>query len=278
MYIPRPAKLLFTVDDGWNRYLEKHGDSVSQWTPLAVERMRACGTCAMGVRRYCCASPDCTHSRFFCQSCKSKACSAGGMKSTEQWIAEQQHVLPDCKGQHITFTMPHLLWSFFSNNWPLLNNLFRCATRALLRHARKLGIEVGIFCALHTYGRQLNQPPHIHVSVTRGSLDVMHGVWRRLFFKKKAVEEIWQSAVIRLLSKVYEALEMMLRKKPEKPGFAVLIKGFLGTDPYQCILCKGRLRFAGAQAGTQAMKLLSERLRGMEKKRCLRMPELDQYA
>nr|WP_245675267.1 transposase zinc-binding domain-containing protein [Candidatus Erwinia dacicola] len=57
MYIPRPAKLLFTVDDGWNRYLEKHGDSVSQWTQLAVERMLACGTCAMGVRRYCCASP-----------------------------------------------------------------------------------------------------------------------------------------------------------------------------------------------------------------------------
>ena len=40
MYIPHPAKLLFTVDDGWNRYLEKHGDSVSQWTPLPVERMR----------------------------------------------------------------------------------------------------------------------------------------------------------------------------------------------------------------------------------------------
>nr|WP_284700557.1 hypothetical protein [Serratia symbiotica] len=26
----RPAKLLFTVDDSWNRFLEKHGDSVSQ--------------------------------------------------------------------------------------------------------------------------------------------------------------------------------------------------------------------------------------------------------
>nr|WP_245166604.1 hypothetical protein [Candidatus Erwinia dacicola] len=49
MYITRPAKLLFTVDDGWNRYLEKHGDSVSQWTRLAVERMLACGTCAMGI-------------------------------------------------------------------------------------------------------------------------------------------------------------------------------------------------------------------------------------
>ncbi|MFB9085094.1 hypothetical protein LU604_07365 [Erwinia tracheiphila] len=51
MHIPRPAKLLFTVDDGWNRYLEKHGDSISQWTRLSVERMLACGTCAMGVRR-----------------------------------------------------------------------------------------------------------------------------------------------------------------------------------------------------------------------------------
>ncbi|NJD86094.1 hypothetical protein EWM60_16150 [Candidatus Erwinia dacicola] len=68
---------------------------------------------------------------------------------------------------------------------------------------RALGIEVGIFCALHTYGRQLNQHPPIHVSVTRGGLDVMHGVWHRLFFKKKAVEEIWQSAVIRLLRDSY---------------------------------------------------------------------------
>ncbi|NJD85713.1 hypothetical protein EWM60_12035 [Candidatus Erwinia dacicola] len=34
-----------------------------------------------------------------------------------------------------------------------------------------------------------------------------------------------------LLPKVYEALEMKPRKKPKKPGFAVLMKGFLGTDP-----------------------------------------------
>lgn len=79
--------------------------------------------------------------------------------------------------------MPHLLWPFFNNNWPLLNDLFRCATRAMLKYARKLGIEVGIFCAQHTYGRQLNQHPHIHVSITRGGLDVKHGVWRDLFFK-----------------------------------------------------------------------------------------------
>lgn len=204
MYIPRPAKLLFQYNDGWERFLEKNGHQLSDWTKLSVERMLACGTCAMGVRRYCCCSPDCTHSRFLCQSCKSKACSSCGLKGTEQWITEQQHILPDCDWQHITFTMPHLLWPFFNNNWPLLNDLFRCATRAMLRHARKLGIEVGIFCALHTYGRQLNQHPHIHVSITRGGLDVKHGVWRDLFFKKQQVEAIWRGAVIRLLRASYD--------------------------------------------------------------------------
>ena len=53
-----------------------------------------------------------------------------------------------------------------------------------------------------------------------------------------------------LLPKVYEALQMEVRKKPEQPGFATLIKEFLRTDPYKCILCGNRLRFSGAEAGT----------------------------
>lgn len=103
MYIPHPAKLLFTIDDSWNTFLEKFGDNVTPWTRLCVERMLACGTASMGVRRYCCASADCTHSRFFCQSCKSKASSACGFKATEKWVSQQSHTLPDCDWQHITF-------------------------------------------------------------------------------------------------------------------------------------------------------------------------------
>ncbi|EMT6576767.1 hypothetical protein J9238_01025 [Providencia rettgeri] len=51
----------------------------------------------MGVHRYCCSSPECIHSRFFCQACKSKAYSAYALKGTEQWIAQQRHILPDCE-------------------------------------------------------------------------------------------------------------------------------------------------------------------------------------
>ena len=63
----------------------------------------------------------------------------------------------------------------------------------------------------------------------------------------------------------------------ERP-FAVLMKGFLGTDPYQCILCKGRLRFAGAMAGEHAPKMLSDRLHRMAKKRWIQTLALDKCA
>ena len=56
MYIPRPAKLLFQYDDGWNRFIDNN--PVDEWQLLCAEKMLACSTCAMGVRRYCCSSPD----------------------------------------------------------------------------------------------------------------------------------------------------------------------------------------------------------------------------
>ncbi|MGF7483538.1 transposase zinc-binding domain-containing protein [Providencia sp. SP181] len=141
----------------------------------------------MGIRRYCCTSPVCSHTKYFCQSCKSKGCNACSVKATEQWIAPQQHILPDCEWLHITFTMPDKLWSAFTNNWPILNQLFACAANTLLKWAKKLSIEIGLFVTLHTYGRQLNSHPHIHLSVTCEGLCLKHGIWRPIFFKKRSL-------------------------------------------------------------------------------------------
>ncbi|AWF33345.1 putative transposase (plasmid) [Klebsiella oxytoca] len=72
-----------------------------------------------------------------------------------------------------------------------------------------------------------------------------------------------------LLPKVYEALRMEEREKPEQPGFAALIKAFLHTDPYRCILCGNRLRFVSAQAGRDSTELGAEKLHGIDRKRWL---------
>nr|WP_281729075.1 hypothetical protein [Providencia rettgeri] len=37
--------------------------------------------------------------------------------------------------------------------------------------------------------------------------------------------------------KVYDALGMKVKDKPQKPGFASLMKQFTNVDPYQCVLC-----------------------------------------
>lgn len=49
----------------------------------------------VSLGRMAISSPDCTHSRFLCQSCKSSACCSWRLKGTEQ-----QHIRPDCGWQH----------------------------------------------------------------------------------------------------------------------------------------------------------------------------------
>lgn len=71
------------------------------------------------------------------------------------------------------------------------------------------------------------------------------------------------------LPKMYAALGMEAWKKPEQPGFVTLMKKFLRTDPYKCILCGSRLRFVSAQAGRHATELVAERLHGIARKRWL---------
>lgn len=65
----------------------------------------------------------------------------------------------------------------------LLNQLFHCASHVMLKHIRRHALDIGIFCALHTYSRQFNQHPHIHLSVTREGLRNMTRGHR--FFSKK---------------------------------------------------------------------------------------------
>lgn len=136
------------------------------------------------------------------------------MKATERWIQKQQHVFPDCEYQHITFTLPSTLWPIFRHNRWLLNNLFKCATNILLGWAKKKKIDIGIFCALHTYGRKLNWNTHLHLSVTRGGICTETGLWKSIYFQLKTTEPCWRAAVINLLDNAYDALDLTAKDCP----------------------------------------------------------------
>lgn len=123
-------------------------------------------------------------------------------------------------------------------------------------------------------GASLLRPPYAAVPAA----DAVAGRDDRALYQPYPGEALLNGALPRFLSsrkrgellpKVYEALQMEARKKPEQPDFAALMKEFLRTDPYKCILCGNRLRFSGVEAGRHIPELMVERLHGIERKRWL---------
>ncbi|QGP66903.1 Putative transposase (plasmid) [Piscirickettsia salmonis] len=164
----------------------------------------------MGCDVYGCSNPNCEHTKVVCFTCKSRFCSTCGKKATEQWIEEQNATLPQCKWQHITFTMPRKFWAFFLFNRELLNIIFRTAANTLLETAKKKGLIIGIFAALHTFGRDLKWNVHVHISVTRGGYDEANDSWCEIYFTRKVIMPMWRYAVTNLLRQTYKAGELTI--------------------------------------------------------------------
>ena len=183
---PRPMKALFQRNGAWADIMETH-----LLRPVEIEvatKMLACGTPLMGSQEWCCSNPDCTHRRYIHQSCHGRGCPTCAKKATDLWIATMMARLPDTPCQHGSFTMPDTLWPLFEATRWLLNGLFALAADNLLYAAEKWGLTIGIFGALHTYGRQLNWNCHIHLSWTTGGINA-HGDWKKMSFALPKVRE-----------------------------------------------------------------------------------------
>ena len=69
------------------------------------------------------------------------------------------------------------------------------------------GVEVGIFCALHTFGRRLTWHPHVHVSVTLGGMNA-YGDWNDLTYCHEKVEKRWRHELCDFLLSEYASLNI----------------------------------------------------------------------
>ena len=167
--------------------------------------MLSCGTSNLGTRHYTCSNASCTHTKNIHITCKSRLCNSCGQKATEKWIANQGEILPDCKWRHITFTMPDDFWAIFKKNRTLLNPLFSLAANGLLQQAKKQKLTIGLFAALHTYGRQLNFNTHIHLSLANIALNT-HGKIKPFRFPFSTLMSQWRYEVINLLRQAYQTL------------------------------------------------------------------------
>lgn len=194
----------------WWNYRAKYLDSIRPAVDENVLKVLSCRTQIAGCDVYSCSNPSCSHTKVVCFTCKSRFCSTCGKKATEQWIEKQNAVLPQCQWQHITFTMPERYWIFFLYNRELLNVIFKTAADTLQKTAKEKGITIGIFAALHTFGRDLKWNVHVHISVTRGGLDEEKECWRNIYFKQKVIMPMWRYAVTNLLRQAYKKGELII--------------------------------------------------------------------
>ncbi|MFV8458846.1 transposase [Vibrio owensii] len=96
----------------------------------------------------------------------------------------------------------------FRHNRSLLNRLFKYASDILTTWAKRQGLEVGVFCALHTYGRKLNWNYHVHTSATRGGICQRTELWTPIYFKVKVAKACWRVAITQLLRAHYSELNL----------------------------------------------------------------------
>lgn len=200
---PRPMKALFQRNGVWADIMETY-----PLRPVEIEvvtKMLACGTPLTGSREWRCSNPECAHHRYIHQSCHGRGCPTCAKKATDLWISTMMARLPDTPCQHGTFTMPDTLWPLFEANRWLLNGLFALAADNLQYAAELRGLTVGIFGALHTYGRQLNWNCHIHLSWTTGGINA-HGDWKKMSFALPKVRARWIWNVRQYLLSAWESL------------------------------------------------------------------------
>lgn len=163
-----------------------------------IVKLLSCGSMHLGYKTYQCPTEGCEHNKHVTFGCKSRFCPTCGKRATDLLINKQLDILPNTNWQHITLTLPGILWSLFLRNHDLLNELPKIAAGIFQGLAADRGINPGIFTAIHTFGRDVKWNVHTHLSTTMGGMTDSQ-IWKDMRFRKRAVMTMWRTRVIKLL-------------------------------------------------------------------------------
>ena len=176
------------LSDHWEDFYKLNHHRIQRDSiPININKIISCGK-FLGHDIYLCNICHKVKKVYF--TCKSRFCSRCGKKATDQWTLKNSAILPNTKWQHITFTMPDVLWDFFWYNRYLFNHISNIAAKVLMQIADSKNIMLGIFAALHTFGREGYNNVHMHVSTTCGGITKDTQKWRKIYFHEKSVKKI----------------------------------------------------------------------------------------
>lgn len=203
-------KQILLANNNWWNFYNKYSNKLRPAITKCIVKLLSCKNQIRGYLEYRCPNPNCSHVKYIPFTCKCKACSSCGKKATEIWIQKQNQILPNTSWQHITLTMPCELWDFFWHNRWLLNLVASIAAKCLLNFAKKKDILLGIFIAIHTFGRDLKRNVHFHISTTSGGLSANLTKWKNISFHQITLMKMWRYQIINLFRKAYKQNKLVI--------------------------------------------------------------------
>ena len=127
-----------------------------------MQAIETCRTEVMGGVVEWCDHCQYTHIRY--RSCRNRHCPKCQGAAREKWLQQRTAELLPTEYFHVVFTLPESIAAIaFYNKEVVYNLLFAATAETLLTIAgdpQHLGVEIGFFAVLHSWGQNLHLNPH----------------------------------------------------------------------------------------------------------------------
>lgn len=159
-------ELAALLGEHWASYARAHRQHLCPAHHRAVRCVLACRTPAMGGRVHRCRR--CRRHHYAYHSCNHRSCPKCGARGQQEWAARQEARLLPVPYFMVTFTLPAELRPLCLAHPRILYDLMLRESAAALQDlitTRHQGAKGGFTSVLHTWGRQIQHHPHVHLIV-----------------------------------------------------------------------------------------------------------------
>ncbi len=185
--------------------LKDSGTTITYQHRRAFEAIQLCRTASLGRIVYECE--PCSRFKIAYSSCGNRHCPQCQGQKTLDWIQKQVDRQLPVEYFLLTFTVPEalrpLVYRLQDKAYSAMFEASASVIRTLLGQRKRKPIStLGFTSLLHTWGRQLQYHPHIHILLPGGGL-TEDGTWislsRGFGINVLAASELWMGALLKLL-------------------------------------------------------------------------------
>ena len=212
-------ELAAIINQYYDRFMEKYGDTALPGHLKALNAMRSCRTSDSGELYVQC--PECNYTEWRPLSCGNRNCPKCQNHDTSRWINRQKEKLLPVLYFMVTFTLPYELRPLTWYHQQKVYSIFFLCVSSTLRdfglNPKHLGANIGMTMVLHTHSRRLDFHPHIHVVVPGGAINKRRRQWKKkkgkYLFNEFAMAKVFRA---RFLAALKNAGLYIPRKVPSK--------------------------------------------------------------